>query len=307
MEYDSLFKQLLKAFFQSFMKLFFPTEAQRIQWESIEFLNTEEHAQTDEGQSFHRNADLVVKAATVGGAEELFLIHVEIEHPWRENFRARMFEYFMFIRLRYRLPIFPIAICPERRSKPFGIESYREEFFGHELLNFNYFHIGLLGLSADDYWSDDNPVSWVFSALMNRGDDDKIEWMLACYRRVYESGLEDDEKILLLNFTRTYYQLTPEEATAFGERLGQESKGVREMEYSYFGKVRQEGLQEGLQQGLQGMHFILLEMLHVKFGELPQDITDQVKAIESQEELADLGTKLLSAESLADLGLNGAA
>ena len=100
MEYDSLFKQLLKAFFQSFMKLFFPAEAQRIQWESIEFLNTEEHAQTDAGQSFHRNADLVVKAATVGGAEELFLIHIEIEHPWRENFRARMFEYFMFIRLR---------------------------------------------------------------------------------------------------------------------------------------------------------------------------------------------------------------
>ena len=108
-------------------------------------------------------------------------------------------------------------------------------------------------------------------------------------------------------FFKPDYQLTPEEATAFGERLGQESKGVREMEYSYFGKVRQEGLQEGLQQGLQGMHFILLEMLHVKFGELPQDITDQVKAIESQEELTTLATKARSAESLADLGLNGPA
>ena len=104
-------------------------------------------------------------------------------------------------------------------------------------------------------------------------------------------------------FFKPDYQLTPEEATAFGERLGQESKGVREMEYSYFGKVRQEGLQEGLQQGLQGMHFILLEMLHVKFGELPQDITDQVKAIESQEELADLGTKAAQRRVIGRFGV----
>ena len=75
------------------------------------------------------------------------------------------------------------------------------------------------------------------------------------------------------------------------------------MEYSYFGKLRQEGIQEGLQ----GMHFILLEMLQVKFGELPPVITDQVKAIESREELTTLATKARNAESLADLGLNGAA
>ena len=48
-------------------------------------------------------------------------------------------------------------------------------------------------------------------------------------------------------------------------------------------------------------------MLKVKFGELPQVITDAVKAIESQEELTTLGTKILSAESLADLELNGTA
>ena len=136
---------------------------------------------------------------------------------------------------------------------------------------------------------------------MDRGDEDKIEQMSACYRRIYESEYEDDEKILLLNFIRTYYQLTPDESTAFDERLSQEvNREVRKMEYSYFGKVRQEGRQEG-------MHLILLDMLEAKFGELPQVITDQVKAIESQEELADLGTNMLSAESLADLGLNGAA
>ena len=208
MEYDSLFKQLLKTFFQSFMELFFPKEAQRIQWESIEFLDTEEQAQTDAGQSFHRDADLVVKVQTIDGEEEVVLIHVEIENPWRETFRDRMFEYFMLIKLRHRLPIFPIAICPERRSKPFGIESYRETIFGHELLSYNYFHIGVRGLLVTDYWSDDSPVSWAFSSLMDKGGEDKIQRLITCYHRIYESGLEDDEKSLLLNFSRTYNQLT---------------------------------------------------------------------------------------------------
>ena len=136
---------------------------------------------------------------------------------------------------------------------------------------------------------------------MDRGDEAKIERMSACYRRIYESEYEDDEKILLLNFIRTYYQLTPDESTAFDERLGQEvNREVREMEYSYFGKVRQEGRQEGI-------HLILLELLQVKFGELPPVITDRVRAIESQEELTGLVTKVHNAESLADLGLNGAA
>ena len=301
MEYDSLFKQLLRTFFQSFMKLFFPDVEQRVQWGSIEFLDTEEHSQTGEGQSFHRNADLVVKVRTVGGEEELVLIHVEIEHPWRENFRDRMFEYFTLIRLRHKLPIFPIAVCPERGSKPFEIESYTEELFGYELLNFNYFHIGLPGLRIDAYWSDDNPVSWAFSSLMDRGDDDKIQRLETCYHRIYESDFSDDEKSLLLNFTRTYYQLTPEEAERLRERLDRASnQGVREMEYSYFGKIRQEAIQEG-------RYLMLLDMLQAKFGELPQTITDQVRAIESQEELTTLATKVSKAESLADLGLNGSA
>ncbi len=313
MEYDSLFKQLLKAFFQYFMELMFPNEAQRIQWELIEFLDTEEHAQTDEGQSFHRNADLVVKVATFNGADELFLIHVEIENPWRGNFPARMFEYSMLIRLRHRLPIFPIALCPERGTKPFEVESYREEIFGHELLTYNYFHIGLSGLSVANYWSDDNPVSWAFSALMDRGDKDKIQLMIECYRRIHESGLEDNEKSLLVNFTRTYNQLTPAEAATLRERLdGASNQGVREMEYSYFGQARQEGWQEGQQEGQQegrqeGMHLMLLEMLQEKFGELPLVITDQVRAIESQDELTTLATRVRHAESLADLGLNGTA
>lgn len=80
------------------------------------------------------------------------------------------------------------------------------------------------------------------------------------------------------------------------------------MELSYYGKVAQQAKQEGRHEGRQeGMHLILLQQLQNKFGELPRSTMDRVKAIQSQEELTALATKVLAAESLADLGLDGAA
>lgn len=212
MEYDVLFKQLLKTFFRPFMELFFPQVAARIRWDSIEFLDKEEHAQaaegSDESQAFSRITDVVVKAATLDGNAEEFLIHVEVEHPWRSTFPFRMFEYFVLLWLRHHLSVFPIAICPERRVKPFEVESYREGRFGHETLVYGYFHLGLEGLSVKDWWREDNPVSWAFSAFMEKGERDKVQLMVACFRRIYESALTDSEKILLLDFIRTYYCIT---------------------------------------------------------------------------------------------------
>lgn len=120
-----------------------------------------------------------------------------------------MYEYFSLQRTSHGVPVFPIAILPERRINPFGVETYKEGLFGHQTLIYTFFHIGLAGLLLDEYWVDDNPISWAFSAFMNRGNRDKVQLMGECYRRIYESSYTDEEKILLLNFIRTYYQLTP--------------------------------------------------------------------------------------------------
>ena len=74
MEYDLLFKRLLESFFRSFMVLFFPEVAPKIQWDSSAFIDKAEQSQEDESQSFQRTADVVVKVATLDGNEELILI-----------------------------------------------------------------------------------------------------------------------------------------------------------------------------------------------------------------------------------------
>ena len=64
----------------------------------------------------------------------------------------------------------------------------------------------------------------------------------------------------------------------------------------------------GFQQGVkQGKRDLLILQLMAKFGELPQSVTDQIQGMTTNEELDQLGIRLLTAESLEEMGLNGRA
>ena len=181
MEYDQLFKDLLEALFKQFIELFFPDVAVRLDWREIEFLREEKFTDIPAGLS--RFVDLVAKVTTKEGEPEIILVHVDIEHPWRSTFPFRMFEYYALLRLRHRLPVFPIAILPERKVKGFEPETYSEGLFGHEFLSFNYFHIGLKGILVDDYWDDENPISWGLASLMDSGERERTLLLIECSLR----------------------------------------------------------------------------------------------------------------------------
>jgi len=294
MEYDQLFKNLLKTFFQPFIELFFPEVAPRLDWLEIEFLEQEKFTDIPEGES--RYVDVVAKVATKEGKPEIILVHVEIENPWRSTFPFRMFEYYALLRLRHQLPVFPIAVLPERGVKGFEPETYSEELFGHELLNFNYFHIGLKGISVDDYWDDNNPISWGFASLMDSGERERALLLIECYRRVRDSSLNEAEKSLLINFIVTCFQLTPKEEAGLQRLLeGEDYQEVREMQETYFDKLERRGMRK-----------ILSQLLQTKFGPLPESVADGIQKIKSENELTELAKRIVTATSLAELGLDKA-
>ena len=299
MEYDQLFKDFLRTFFKNFIALFFPEVHERLNWLEIEFLEKEEFTDIPKGKQ--RTTDLVVKVATKDGEPEIILVHVEVEGTWRSTFPYRMYEYYALLRLRLRLPVFPIAILPERKVKGFEPETYREELFGHEFLRFSYFHLGLPGMSVDDYWDDDNPVSWGLSALMDKGERNRILFLAECYRRTRDSNLNEAEKALLINFIETCYQLTLEEETQFQSLLNQiEYQEVREVRETFFDKLERRGREQGR---IQGKQEALSQLMQVRFGELPQKVVDKVRKIGSEEELTILLDKVVTVSSLAELGL----
>ena len=62
----------------------------------------------------------------------------------------------------------------------------------------------------------------------------------------------------------------------------------------------------GFQQGFkQGKRDLLIQQLMAKFGELPQSVTEQIQGMTMNEELDQLGIRLLTANSLEEMGLNG--
>ena len=63
-------------------------------------------------------------------------------------------------------------------------------------------------------------------------------------------------------------------------------------------------IEDGIQQG---KRLLLIQLLATKFGELPQSVTEQIHGMTADEELNQLGARLLTANSLEEMGLNGEA
>ncbi len=57
----------------------------------------------------------------------------------------------------------------------------------------------------------------------------------------------------------------------------------------------------------QGKRLLIIRQLAAKFGEIPQSVMDQIQGITADEELDQLGIRLLTADSLEEMGLNGGA
>ena len=75
-------------------------------------------------------------------------------------------------------------------------------------------------------------------------------------------------------------------------------------------KIRAEGWRDGLEQGMekglergkeQGARRILLRLLGLRFGPVPEAVRRRVEAIESLETLTELADRVLMARSIEDL------
>ena len=72
----------------------------------------------------------------------------------------------------------------------------------------------------------------------------------------------------------------------------------------------EDGIQQGLEQARQqerqqGKRLLLIQQLMAKFGDLPQSVTEQIQGMTTDEELDQIGIRLLTANSLEEMGLNG--
>ena len=154
--HDRLFKELITTFFVEFIELFFPEVRGYLEVASIEFLDKE--VWTDVPAGLLRQPDAIARVQTHEGQSEVLLIHIEVQTKRQKNFGDRMVEYFMLLRLRFQLPVFPVVIYLQRGSGGLGVENYQESVLGVPVLSFFYQRIGVPDLPASDYLKSDNPL-----------------------------------------------------------------------------------------------------------------------------------------------------
>ena len=291
MAHDQLFKELIRAFLREFLELFFPQIAARLDLNNITFQDKELFTDVPEGSI--RRADTVALVPGLDGEPELVLIHVENQSERRSEVRFRMFEYYVLLRLRFKLPVFPIVLYIAPGTGSNTRETYVETLFGENILSFQYAVVGLPEMKADDYLENENPLAVALSALMQPARAGRAMQKIVSLRRTATSGVDEARQLLLANVIETYLTLNGEEEAEFQRVLsetGEQEVGEMLSIYEERGIVK-------------GMRNMLLKQMRAKFGDFPEHIEAHVRSITDEAELDTLSERILSANSLAEMGL----
>ena len=304
-EYDSPWKEILEAYFESFMTFFFPQAHAEIDWsQDYEFLDKELAQVVRDAELGQRRVDKLVRVALRNGQTGLVLIHVEIQSQWEADFDERMYVYNYRLFDRYRRPVASLAVLGDDRS------NWRPDRYGYELLGcrvgLRFPVVKLLDYRAD--WAaleaNDNPFATVvmahLKALETRSDDQgRYGWKLALIKRLYGRNYTRQDVLELFRFIDWMMILPEELETQFTETVVQ-LEGEKQMRYvtsveRYFmKKAHQEGMQEGLLEGI-------ALGLRLKFGEDGLALLPEIQEIQEVKTLETILKNLETSDELESL------
>jgi hypothetical protein len=297
-DHDQHFKELLQTFLPEFVALFLPAEAAQIDWSSVEFLDKELF--TDLLQGVRRSVDLVARVRTTAGDPELLLVHVEVEAAPRSDFPQRMYEYHSLLRLRYRLPVLPIAVFLRPASSSTG-GSYEEYVFGLRTIRFEYPLFVLPNIALGSL-AVENPVTHALAPLVSGHPVDPVELTLDSLAGIARTVQDPARQELLGSFLSAYVDLNSRQQAELARRLtDNENQEVRLMMTIW----RREGLEEGLEVGkaegrLDGMRESIRYVLDARLGVVPSRVLNALEVVTDATALARLSAAAASATSYAD-------
>ena len=110
-DYDSPWKEMLEGYFPDFMAFFFPEAYGDIDWaRGYESLDKELQQIVRDAALGTRLADKLMKVWRRNGAEQVILIHTEIQGNRDEDFPKRMYIYHYRLFDRYDRPVVSLAV-----------------------------------------------------------------------------------------------------------------------------------------------------------------------------------------------------
>ncbi len=305
-DYDSPWKKILEAYFREFVVFFFPAAAEGIDWSrGYTFLDKELQQIVQDAELGKRLADKLVQVWRNDGDDAWVLAHVEVQGQERPDFAKRMFVYNYRIFDRYDRPVASLAVLSDERT------GWRPDHFGYELwgckvgISFPVAKVVDYAGRWDELEASDNPFAIVVMAHLKTRDTHNDEegrkrWKLYLVRRLYERGYRREDVINLFHFIDWLMRLPEKMEESFWAEMHRYEEGKK---IEYVTSVERIGIKKGMQQGmLINAQDMLIEVLTERFGRVSDELSEQIKRINSRERLKDILRQALRVKSFEEFG-----
>lgn len=203
-----------------------------------------------------------------------------------------MYEYYSLLRLRYRLPVLPIAVFLQ---PPAGgaDSSYEEYVFGLRTIRFEY-HLLVLPQVARASLPETNPVTHALTPLVAGRPEDPVELTLTALSGIAHTASDPARQALLGSFVGAYVRLNPEQQADLTRRLtDNENQEVRAMLTLWHEQGLEQGLERGIRQSIR-------RVLERRLGPIPLQVQEALEEITDTETLDDLTGVAATATSYAE-------
>ena len=302
-DYDSPWKEALEFYFPQFMTFFFPAIAAEIDWQrGWEFLDKELQQVVRDAEVGRRFVDKLVKVWRLDGEETWVLLHVEVQGKYEVVFPKRMFVYHYRLADRYDHPVVSLAVLTDE-DPDWRPTTYRYSLWGCGV-DFEFLIAKLLDYKGQlaQLEQSQNPFAVVTLAHLQaqatrNTPEARLQWKLRLVKGLYNRGYSKKDILELFRFIDWILALPEDLQPIFQQELTafEEERNMR-----YVTSIERMGIQQGIQQGdLERGQADIIEVLEVRFGEVPDGIAQQIRAIQDTAMLKTLHRQAIVIESLA--------
>jgi hypothetical protein len=201
-DYDNLFKTLLRRYFWEALKIFLPALYEAAdKTEPPEFLDKEMQKVTFDLKEGTNRTDLLSRIKLKDGAKELVLCHIEVQGERGGDLPTRMYRYKQMIYLKHEEE--PVGIAVLTAPRPHKEKaSYSWERFGVRVA-YNYINVFVIKLEDDLLLTENSRIGLVLYAakcayLCDDDEGEKFRYLRLISNLWAEHGWDKDDKRLIL-------------------------------------------------------------------------------------------------------------
>jgi hypothetical protein len=298
-DYDNPWKEALSLYFQPFMAFFFPQIESNIDWDKgYEFLDKEFQQIVREAEQGKIYADKLVKVWQKNGSEIWLLIHVEIQSQVQSGFSERMYVYNYRIFDRYRRPVLSLAVLADD-NPDWRPNSYSRELWGGRVsLEFPMVKLLDYQREGDTLSESTNPFAIIVAAHLTnqqtrRNVNQRYDGKLRIAKSLYQKGYSRGDILELFRLIDWMINLPEMAEQEFKKEI---QRFEEEKQVAYITSVERIARQEGI---VQNRREVIIEVLEVRFSELPSALVEKINQIEDPDLLKTLHREAITIDSLA--------